>query len=55
MSRPLFSVTSAGPMWSAKHQAPTVRRPRRGSARLTVKRPTWLSLLSPISMQACSG
>ena len=21
------SVTSAGPMWSAKHQAPTVRRP----------------------------
>src|SRR3954469_20341635 len=40
MSRPSFSVAAAGPRWSAKHQAPIVRRTRRGSARRTVTPPT---------------
>src|SRR3954468_5461286 len=40
MSRPSFSVAAAGPRWSAKHQAPMVRRTRRGSARRTVTPPT---------------
>src|SRR4051794_37454946 len=40
MSRPSFSVAAAGPRWSAKHQAPMVRRTRRGNARRTVTPPT---------------
>ena len=39
-SSPAVSVTSAGPMWSAKHQAPTVRRGRVGSTRRTLSPPT---------------
>src|SRR4051794_28248523 len=54
-SSPLFSVTSAGPMWSAKHQAPMVRRPLRGSARRTRNRPTSASRLSVTSMQGALG
>jgi hypothetical protein len=51
MSRPAVSVTGAGPMWSAKHQGPTVRRSRRGSARRTGIRPTSASRLVVISTQ----
>jgi hypothetical protein len=52
MSRPRVSVTSSGPMWSAKHQAPTVRRPMRGRARRTRMAPTTDSRLGVISTQA---
>ena len=40
MSAPCSSLTGTGPMWSAKHQAPTVRRGRRGSTRRTGSSPT---------------
>src|SRR5215218_336534 len=52
MSRPEVSVTGAGPMWSAKHQGPTVRRSRRGRARRTGIRPTSAIRLAVISTQA---
>ena len=52
MSRPWVSVTSSGPMWSAKHQAPTVRRPMRGRARRTRMAPTTDSRLGVISTHA---
>ena len=52
MSRPRVSVTRSGPMWSAKHQAPTVRRPMRGRARRTRMAPTTDSRLGMISTQA---
>ena len=52
MSRPRVSVTSSGPIWSAKHHAPTVRRPMRGRARRTRMAPTTESRLGVISTQA---
>ena len=42
-------------MWSAKHQAPTVRRARRGNARRTVNFPTLASRLSVTSTQGADG
>jgi hypothetical protein len=39
-------------MWSAKHQAPTVRRSRRGRARRTGIPPTSATRLGVISTQA---
>src|SRR5215217_541139 len=52
MSRPRVSVTSSWSIWSAKHQAPTVRRPMRGRARRTRMAPTTDSRLGVISTQA---
>src|SRR3546814_2795362 len=49
---PRASGTTAGPMWSAKHQAPTVRRVRRGSARRTRISPT---IASRLSVSSTSG
>ena|SRR5690349_21067242 len=44
-----------GPMWSAKHQAPTVLRPRRGNARRTVWPSTRASRLGEISRVSSRG
>ena len=52
---PVVPSTPAGPMWSAKHQAPTVRRRRRGRARRTVNRPTGASRSSVTSTFGPSG
>ena len=45
----------AGPKWSAKHHAPTVRRVRRGSARRTATPPTSASRLGVTSTSGSSG
>ena len=45
----------AGPMWSMKHQAPTVRRWREGSARRTRCAPTWASRLAVTSTGGATG
>src|SRR5437870_4944160 len=50
MSTLSSAVTDAGPMWSAKHHAPTVRWARLGSARRTWRAPTCASRLSSTSM-----
>ena len=53
----VVGVDVAGPMWSTKHHAPTVRRSRRGSARRTFRSPTtasWLSVTStPVTPPFC--
>ncbi len=53
--------TGTGPMWSAKHQAPTVRRGRCGSTRRTgseptcVTRPGAISTTGPVAAASPSG
>jgi hypothetical protein len=47
--------TGTGPKWSAKHQAPTVRRARRGSARRTGTPPTSAARLGVSSTSGRAG
>src|SRR5579875_958057 len=55
MPSPCSAVTVPGPRWSAKHHAPTVRRPRCGRARRTGKAPTVASRDARISTTAPGG
>src|SRR4051812_13347237 len=54
MSMLCSGVTVTGPMWSAKHQAPTVRRPRRGSTRRTGSEPTVVNRPSTTSTRGAA-